>query len=94
MRKTVLCRDQRSGTKPHGADRAGAGKAKRCDRKAESRKPDGMSTAEECLQGTGRRNCENEIDLRLSEEVRAEKLFGLFSSLVKVAVELFTGFMV
>ena len=42
VRKTVLRRDQRSGTKPHGADRAGAGKAKRCDRKAEIRKPDGI----------------------------------------------------
>ena len=50
--------------------------------------------AEECLQGTGQRNGENGIDLRLSEEVRAENLFGLFSFLAKVAVELFTGFMV
>ena len=52
------------------------------------------STSEECLQGTGQRNCKNGIDLRLSEEVRAENLFGLFSFLAKVAVELFTGFMV
>ena len=31
-----------------------------------------MGTADERLQGTGRVNCENRIDLRLSEEVRAE----------------------
>ena len=31
-----------------------------------------MGTADERLQGTGRGNCENRIDLRLSEEVRAE----------------------
>ena len=37
------------------------------------------------------KECENGIDLRLSEEVRAEKLFGLFTFLAKVAVELFTG---
>ena len=43
------------------------------------------------MHGTGQRNCKNGIDLRLSEEVRAEKLFGLFSFLAKVAVELFTG---
>jgi hypothetical protein len=53
-----------------------------------------MGTVDERLQGTGRRNCENGIDLRLSEEVRAEKLFRLFSYLAKVVVELFTGFMV
>ena len=35
--KTALCRNQRSGTKPHGADRAGAGEAKRRDRETESR---------------------------------------------------------
>ena len=34
--------------------------------------PNGMGTADERLQGTGRGNCENRIDLRLSEEVRAE----------------------
>lgn len=80
--------------KPHGADRVVTGRAKRCDRTAESRKPNGMGTVDERLQGTGRRNCENGIDLRLSEEVRAEKLFRLFSYLAKVVVELFTGFMV
>ena len=58
--------------KPHGTDRARAGKAVRRDRKAESRKPNGMGAADERLQGTGRGNCENRIDLRLSEEVRAE----------------------
>ena len=31
-----------------------------------------MGTADERLQGTGKGNCENRIDLRLSEEVRAE----------------------
>ena len=31
-----------------------------------------MGTADERLQGTGRGNCENRIDLRLSEEVRTE----------------------
>ena len=59
-------------TKRHRADRAVTGRAKRRDRKAESRKPNGMGTADERLQGTGRGNCENRIDLRLSEEVRAE----------------------
>ena len=39
---------------PHGADRARTGKAKRCDRKAESRKPNGMGSADERLQGAGR----------------------------------------
>ena len=43
-----------SGTKPHGADRAGAGEAKWCDRTAESRKPNGMGTADERLHGAGR----------------------------------------
>ena len=38
----------------------------------ESRTPNGMGAADERLQGTGRGNCENRIDLRLSEEVRAE----------------------
>ena len=70
--KTALCRNQRSGTKPHGADRAGAGETKRRDRKAENRKPNGMGAADERLQGAGRGSCENRIDLRLSEEVRAE----------------------
>ena len=37
VRKTALRRNQRSGTKPHGADRAGAGEAKLRDQKAESR---------------------------------------------------------
>ena len=46
---------EKSGTKPHGADRAGAGEAKRRDRATESRKPNGMGTADERLQGTGRR---------------------------------------
>ena len=32
----------------------------------------GMGTADERLQGTGRGNCENRIDLRLSEEIRTE----------------------
>ena len=58
--------------KPHGTDRARAGKAVRRDRKAESRKPNGMGAADERLQGTGRGDCESGIDLRLSEEVRAE----------------------
>ena len=57
MRKTVLCRDCRS-TKPHGADRAVAGEAKRRDRKAEIRKPNGMGAADERLQGTGGGDCE------------------------------------
>ena len=72
VRKTALCRNQRSGTKPNGADRAGAGEAKRRDRKAESRKPNGMGAADERLQGTGRGSCKSGIDLQLSEEVRAE----------------------
>ena len=38
----------------------------------ESRKPNGMGAADERLQGTGRGDCESGIDLRLSEEVRAE----------------------
>ena len=46
--------------------------AKRRDRKAESRKPNGMGAADERLQDTGRGSCENRIDIRLSEEVRAE----------------------
>ncbi len=58
--------------KPHGADRVVTGRAKRCDRTAESRKPNGMGAADERLQGTGRGDCESGIDLRLSEEVRAE----------------------
>ena len=58
--------------KPHGTDRARAGKAVRRDRKAESRKPNGMGAADERLQGTVRGDCESGIDLRLSEEVRAE----------------------
>ena len=33
--------------KPHGTDRARAGKAVRRDRKAESRKPNGMGAADE-----------------------------------------------
>ena len=56
--KTVLRRDRRSGTKSHGADRAATGKAVRRDRKAESRKPNGMGAADERLQGTGRGDCE------------------------------------
>ena len=63
VRKTVLLRNQRSGTKPHGADRAGAGETKRRDRKAERRKPNVMGTANERLQGTGRGSCESGIDL-------------------------------
>ena len=59
-------------TKPNGADRAATGKAVRRDRKAESRKPNGMGAADERLQGTVRGDCESGIDLRLSEEVRAE----------------------
>ena len=39
-------------------DRAGAGKAVRRDRTAESRKPNGMGAADERLQGTGRGSCE------------------------------------
>ena len=34
--------------------------------------PNGMGTADERLQDTGRGNCENRIDLQLREEVRAE----------------------
>ena len=49
--------------KPHGIDRARAGKAVRRDRKAESRKPNGMGAADERLQGTGRGDCESGIDL-------------------------------
>ena len=45
---------------------------KRRDRTAESRKSDGVGAADERLQGTGRGDCESGIDLRLSEEVRAE----------------------
>ena len=52
-----------SGTKPHGADRAGAGKAVRRDRTAESRKPNGMGAANERLQGADRGSCESGIDL-------------------------------
>ena len=48
------------------------GKAVRRDRATESRKPDGMGAADERLQGTGRGDCEGGIDIRLSEEVRAE----------------------
>ena len=62
VRKTVLCRDCRSG-KLHGVDCAVIGEAKRRDRKAESRKPNGMGTANERLQGTGRGSCESGIDL-------------------------------
>ena len=58
--------------KPHGADRVVTGRAKRCDRTAESRKPNGMGAADERLQGTGRGSCESGIDIRLSEEVLAE----------------------
>ena len=58
MRKTVLCRDQRSGTKPHGAGCAGTGEAQRCGRATESRKPDEMGTSDEHLQGTGKSDCE------------------------------------
>ena len=54
----VLC-----GTKPHGADRAVTGRAKRRDRKAESQKPNGMGAADERLQGTGRGSRESRIDL-------------------------------
>ena len=60
---TPLRRDRRSGTKPHGADRAVTGRAKRRDRTAESRKPNGMGAADERLQGTGRGSCESGIDL-------------------------------
>ena len=63
VRKTVLLRNQRSGTKSHGADRAGVGEAQRRDRTAESRKPNGMGAADERLQGTGRGSCESGIDL-------------------------------
>ena len=35
--------------KPHGTDRARAGKAVRRDRKAESRKPNGMGAADKLL---------------------------------------------
>ena len=52
-----------SGMKPHGADRVVTGRAKRCDRTAESRKPNGMGAADERLQGTGRGDCESGIDL-------------------------------
>ena len=52
-----------SGTKPHGADCAGAGKAVRRDRTAESRKPNGMGAANERLQGADRGSCESGIDL-------------------------------
>ena len=45
---------------------------KRRDRKAKSQKPNGMGAADERLQGTGRGSCESGIDIRLSEEVRAE----------------------
>ena len=61
--KTVLRRDRRSGTKPYEADRAVTGRAKRRDRTAESRKPNGMGAADERLQGTGRGDCESGIDL-------------------------------
>ena len=62
VRKTVLRRNCQSG-KPHEADRAVAGEAKRRDRKAESRKPNGMGAADERLQGAGRGDCESGIDL-------------------------------
>ena len=75
-------RDRRSGTKPHRADRAVAGRAKRRDRATESRKPNGMGAADERLQGTGRGSCESGIDLRLSEKVRAENCSD-FSSVVQ-----------
>ena len=42
---------------------AGGKKAKRRDRKAEIRESNGMGAADERLQGTGRGNCENGIDL-------------------------------
>ena len=63
VRKTVLRRDWRSGTKPHGADRAVTGRAKRRDRATESRKPNGMGAADERLKDTGRRSCESRVDL-------------------------------
>ena len=50
-------------TKRHRADRAVTDRAKQRDRKAESRKPNGMGAADERLQGTGRGDCESEIDL-------------------------------
>ena len=62
VRKTVLRRNCQSG-KPHEADRAVAGEAKRRDRKAESRKPNGMGAADERLQGAGRGSCESRVDL-------------------------------
>ena len=40
--------------KPHGTDRARAGKAVRRDRATESRKSDGMGLSDERLQGTGK----------------------------------------
>ena len=51
--------------------------------------PNGMGASDERLQGTGRGNCENRIDLRLSEEVRAESCSD-FSHISKMTVELFT----
>ena len=57
VRKTVLCRDRRSG-KPYGADCAVTGRAKRRDRATKSQKPNGMGAADERLQGTGRGDCE------------------------------------
>ena len=49
--------------KPHGTDRARAGKAVRRDRATESRKPNGMGAADERLQGAGRGSCESRVDL-------------------------------
>ena len=72
----ALRRDWRSGTKPHGADRAVTGRAKRRDRATKSQKPNGMGAADERLQGTGRGDCESGIDLWLSEKVRAENCSG------------------
>ena len=42
---------------------ADTGRAKRRDRKAESRKSDGVGAADERLQGAGRGDCESGIDL-------------------------------
>ena len=42
---------------------ADTGRAKRRDRKAESRKSDGVGAADERLQGIGRGDCESGIDL-------------------------------
>ena len=53
--------------KPHGTDRARAGKAVRRDRKAESRKPNGMGAVNELHPLPGRGNHQDGTNLLLRD---------------------------